>query len=451
MPTRATPKTRFARSGDVHIAYQVVGEGPLDLVVVPGWVSNVDEAWEEPSFAAFLHRLAAFSRLILLDRRGTGLSDRVASLPTLEQRMDDVRAVMDAAGSTRAALLGISEGGAMCTLFAATYPERTAALVLCNSFAYNVCDAEHPWAPSRDAWARYLELLELHWGEGVTAQLLAPSRAGDADFVRRWGRFERLSVSPGGARMLLRMAMETDMRAILGSVRVPTLVLHRRGDRVARVECGRYLAAKIPGARLVELQGEDHFVWVGDVDALVGEIEEFLTGARTVPESDRVLATVLFVDVVGSTGKLTELGDRAFAELLERYHALARAEVARFGGRVIDTAGDGVFATFDGPARAVRCALALRDAVPALGLTVRAGLHTGECQVAGPGGERVTGIAVHLGARIGAEAGAGEVLVSGTVRDLVAGSGLAFEDRGTRELAGIPGSWRLYAAFARAG
>lgn len=450
MPSHLPPKTRFARSADVHIAYQVVGEGPLDLVVVPGWVSNVDEAWEEPSFAAFLQRLTAFSRLILLDRRGTGLSDRVASLPTLEERMDDVRAVMDAAGSERAALVGISEGGAMCALFAASHPERTAALVLCNSFAYNVRDADHPWAPTAELWARYLDLLEQNWGDGVTAQLFAPSRAGDADFVRRWGRFERRSVSPGGARMLLRMAMDTDVRTVLPTVRVPTLVLHRSGDRVARVECGRYIAAKIPGARLVELPGADHFVWVGDVDALVGEIEEFLTGARSAPEPDRVLATVLFVDVVGSTEKLAELGDRAFADLLARYHAAARAEVARFGGRVVDTAGDGVFATFDGPARAVRCALALRAAIGALGLHVRAGLHTGECQKGGPNGERVSGIAVHLGARIGAEARADEVLVSSTVRDLVAGSGLEFEERGERELSGIPGRWRLYAAVSRA-
>ncbi len=437
------PETRYAKSGDVHIAYQVVGEGPLDLVVVPGWVSHVEHAWEEPDFASFLRRLASFSRLLLFDRRGTGLSDRVAQLPTLEERMDDVRAVMDAAGSSRAALLGISEGGPMCVLFAATHPERTAALVLCNTFARNVTGEGYPFGHTPQMWEVFLRRVGEAWGEGITPTLFAPSRARDPEFRRRWGRFERLSVSPGGALMLMRMTQETDVRDVLPSVCVPALVLHREGDRATPVEGGRYLAEHIPGARLVELPGEDHFPWVGDVEAVVGEVQEFLTGERSTGDHDRVLATVLFVDVAGSTEALARLGDARFSEILARYQALASAEIRRFGGRLVDTAGDGVFATFDGPARAIRCACAVRDGVASLGIAVRAGIHTGECQILG---ERVTGIAVHLGARVAAEAAANEVLVSSTVRDLVAGSGLCFEERGVRALKGVPDEWRLYAA-----
>jgi pimeloyl-ACP methyl ester carboxylesterase len=436
------PETRYAKSGEIHIAYQVVGEGPFDLLLVPGWVSHVEYAWEEPGYADFLRRLASFSRLLLLDRRGTGLSDPVAKLPTLEERMDDVRAVMDAAGSSRAALLGVSEGGPMCALFAATYPERTTALVLCNTFARNVIGEGYPFGHTRQDWESFLERVEETWGKGFLAALFAPSFANDPDFRKRWGRFERLGVSPGGARMLMRMAMENDVRGVLPSVRVPTLIVHREGDAVAPVEGARYLAEQVPGARLVELPGGDHFPWVGDVEDLVGEVQEFLTGERTSTDQERVLATVVFIDVAGSTEALARLGDARFSEVLARYHALASAEVRRLGGRVIDTAGDGVFASFDGPARAIRCACAVRDGVESLQIAVRAGLHTGECQRMG---ERMTGIAVHLGARVAAEADPGEVLVSSTVRDLVAGSGLQFAERGTRVLKGVPGEWRLFA------
>jgi pimeloyl-ACP methyl ester carboxylesterase len=439
-----TPETRYARSGDLHVAYQVTGRGGPDLVFVPGWVSHVEHAWEEPSYAPFLERLAGFSRLILLDRRGTGLSDPVEALPTLEERMDDVRAVMDAAGSERAFLFGISESGPMTLLFAATHPERTAGLVLCNTFASGMRSAEDPsgpWTPERAATIE--AAIDAGWGTGVSARVFAPSRAGDPAFVRSWGRFERRAVGKGAMRKIVAMAVDTDVRNVLGSIRVPTLVLHRSGDRPVPIEAGRHLAAAIPGARFVEVPGIDHFPWVGDAEAILGEVEHFVTGARRFAEPDRVLATVLFVDIVESTRRLAEQGDPAWRELLARFHALARRQLERYRGREIDTTGDGLFATFDGPARAIRCACAIRDAVAALGIEVRAGLHTGECEVQGP---KVSGIAVHTGARICASADPGEVRVSRTVRDLVAGSALRFADRGVHALRGVAGEWRLFAA-----
>jgi pimeloyl-ACP methyl ester carboxylesterase len=422
----------------------VTGAGEVDLVFVPGWVSHVEHAWEEPSYAPFLERLAGFSRLILLDRRGTGLSDPVERLPTLEERMDDLRAVMDAAGSERAFLFGISESGPLAVLFAATHPERTAGLVLCNTFACGLRSDDHPagpWTPKRRAALE--AAIDAGWGTGVTARFFAPSRADDEAFVRSWGRFERRAVSKGGMRKIMAMAMDTDVRQVLGSIRVPTLVVHRSGDRVTPVEGARYLAERIPGARLVEVPGEDHFPWVGDVDAILGEVEHFATGSRRVVELDRILATVLFVDIVDSTRQLSERGDRAWRELLGRFHALARRQLERYRGREIDTAGDGFFATFDGPARAIRCACAIRDAVAALGVEIRAGLHTGECEVLGP---KVSGIAVHVGARICASAEPNEVRVSSTVKELVAGSALRFADRGSHALRGVAGEWRLFAA-----
>jgi pimeloyl-ACP methyl ester carboxylesterase len=436
------PETRYARSGDASIAYQVTGAGELDLVFVPGWVSHVEHAWEEPSYAPFLRRLAGFSRLILMDRRGTGLSDPVEALPTLEDRMDEVRAVLDAAGSQRAVLFGVSEGGPLCILFAAAHPERTAALVLCNTFARLLRCDDHPWGIGPEDWQRLRRAIHERWGSGMTVSLFAPSRAGEEAFRRAWGRFERLSVSPGGMRKIVEMAMDTDVRDVLPSIRVPTLVLHRVGDRPARVEGARYLAERIPGAKLVELPGEDHFPWVGDADAILDEVEHFVTGVRRGPDPDRVLATVLFLDIVDSTRRLAELGDRRWRELLDRFYAVLRERIARFRGREIDTTGDGVFAAFDGPARAIRCAVATRDAVGGLGLAVRAGLHTGECELLG---SDMTGIAVHTGARVCAAAAPGEVLVTGTVVDLVAGSGLGFEDRGLHTLKGVPGEWRLFA------
>jgi pimeloyl-ACP methyl ester carboxylesterase len=437
------PETRYAKHGDINIAFQVTGSGPTDLVYVPGWVSHVEYAWEEPSFAPFLERLRSFSRLILLDRRGTGLSDPVERLPTLEERMDDVRAVMDAAGSKRAYLFGISEGGPMCILFGATYPERTAGLILCNTFARNVWAPDYPWGIRAKGWEELLKMIESGWGTGVTPFLFAPSRAADEAFVASWARFERRAVSPGGMRKILAMIEDTDARHVLPSVRVPTLVVHRTGDRATRIEGGRYLAEHIPGARLVELPGADHFPWVGDTESILREVERFVAGSEHVVEPDRVLATVLFTDIVDSTRQLAERGDRSWRELLVRFYALLRRELERFRGREIDTAGDGLLAAFDGPARAVRCACRIRDEVPALGISVRCGVHTGECEVLG---EKVGGIAVHLGARVCSAAAPNEVLVSSTVKDLVAGSQLRFTDRGERELKGVPGEWRLYAA-----
>jgi class 3 adenylate cyclase len=447
-PPSMTPETRYARSGDVNIAYQVTGEGPLDLVYVPGWVSNVELMWEEPAMAHFLGRLASFSRLILFDKRGTGLSDHVSNdeLPPLEQRMDDVRAVLEAVGSERAALFGHSEGGNMCVLFAATYPERTAALVTLGCFAKRRDpDDDYPWAPTAENREETVEDVERNWGHlrQQDVEYYAPSRVGDEQFARNLERYLRRSASPGAAAALVRMNSYIDIREVLPAIQVPTLVLHRTGDHDVNVAEGRYLAARIPGAKFVELAGDDHWIAAGDVDAIADEIEEFLTGTRPVPEPDRVLATVLFTDIVGSTARAAALGDRRWRDLLGAHDTAVRRELERFRGREVDTAGDGFLATFDGPARAVRCAISAGEAIRKLGVEIRAGIHTGECELDGP---KVRGIAVHTGARIASLAGPGEVLVSQTVKDLVSGSGLAFEDRGTRELKGVPGEWRVYAA-----
>lgn len=438
------PETRYARSGDVNLAYQVVGEGPFDLIWVPGWISNVEESWEVPEYAHFLRRLASFARLIVFDKRGTGLSDRVSNdrLPTLEQRMDDVRAVLEAAGSEHAAVFGASEGGNMSVLFAATYPEWVRALVLAGVYAKRLWSPDYPWAPTPEQREREHELLEREWAGKMDVSVLAPSAVDDPALMRRIATFFRRSASPGAAVALNRMNTAIDTRAVLPTITVPTLVLQRRGDRDVNVEEGRWIARRIPGARYVELPGDDHLVWIGDTDALLDEVEAFLTGVRRGPEPDRVLATVLFTDIVGSTKLAAELGDRRWRDLLEAHHAAVRRELERFRGREVDTAGDGFLATFDGPARAVRCACAIRDVVTPLGLELRAGVHTGECELVGG---KVGGIAVHIGARVAAAAATGEVLVSSTVRDLVAGSGLEFEDRGVRELKGVPGEWRLYA------
>jgi len=441
-----SPETRYAKSGDVNIAFQVVGDGPLDLVYVPGWVSHLEYFWQEPSYAAFLRRLASFSRLILFDKRGTGMSDRVpeSELPTLEQRMDDVRAVLDAVGSKQAALLGLSEGGPMCLLFAATYPERTRALIMLGSYARRTWAPDYPWAPSQADSEAFIEEVGDDWGGPVGLAARAPSLVENESFSRWWSTYLRMSASPGAAKTLTRMNAEIDVRGVLPLVRVPTLIVHRTGDRALSVEGSRYMAERIEGARYVELAGEDHLPFVGEQDEILDEVEEFLTGVRRGPEPDRVLATVLFTDIVGSTEMAVGLGDRRWRELLEAHHIAVRGELERFRGREIDTAGDGFLATFDGPARAIRCALAVRDAVESVGLAVRAGLHTGECEMHG---DRVTGIAVHMGSRVAALAGPGEVLVSSTVKDLVAGSGIEFEDRGVHELKGVPGDWRLFAVL----
>jgi class 3 adenylate cyclase len=445
---RVPPETRYSRSGDVSIAYQVVGEGPFDVVFVPGFVSNVEYGWEEPSLAHFYERIASFSRLILFDKRGTGLSDRVKDVPTLETRMDDVRAVMDAAGSERAAIMGVSEGGPMSALFAATYPERTFAAVLYGSPSRYVWAPDYPWGATLEEYRRDLEETERRWGTPEYAdellQWLAPSVADDEEFKRWFRTWLRLSASPGAACDLERMNMEIDVRHVLPAIRVPALVVNRAEDRADRA---RHLAEHIPGARYVELPGRDHAPWVGDADALVDAVQDFVKGVWEdrgweEVEPDRVLATVLFTDIVGSSEKAASLGDRAWRESLERHHELVRRQLVRFRGREVDTAGDGFFASFDGPARAIRCACAIVEAMPETGLDVRAGLHTGECELVDG---KVAGIAVHTGARVASQAEAGEVLVSSTVKDLVAGSGIGFQERGTHELKGIPGEWRLYA------
>ena len=437
-----TPETRYAKSGEVNIAYQVVGEGEVDLLFVPGWVSHIEYAWEEPTFAPFLERMASFSRLILLDRRGTGLSDPVDQVPTLEERMDDLVAVMDAAGSERSFLFGISESGPMCILFAATYPERTAGLLLCNTFASNVRSEDHPWATTPERLDQIQQVVDESWGTGVTARIFAPSRADDEAFVQSWARFERRAVSKGAMRKILGMIKDTDVRAVLPSISVPTLVVHRTGDQATRVEGGRYLAEHIPGASIVEVPGRDHFPWVGDTEAILGEVEQFVTGTRRGAEPNRILATVLFIDIIDSTRHLAEWGDRRWRELLGQFYGILRKNLEQFRGREIDTTGDGLFATFDGPARAIRCACSASRAIGSLGIAIRAGLHTGECEVLE---NKVSGIVVHVGARICATAGPNEVLVSNTVKDLVAGSGLRFEDRGFQQLKDVPDELRLYA------
>jgi class 3 adenylate cyclase len=438
------PETRYARSGDVNIAYQVVGDGPLDLVLVFGWISNIELAWEEPHLRRFLDRLASFSRLILFDKRGTGLSDRVSlnDLPTLEQRMDDVRTVMDATGSERAALFGMSEGGPMCILFAATYPDRTVALVTCGTYAKRRWSADYPWAPTPEERQVFYDAIEYRWGEELGLDTLAPSRVDDP-VLRSWlEAYVRRSASPSAALALARMNTEVDVRDVLPSVHVPALIMHREGDRDSAVDEGRYIAGRIPGARFVELHGMDHLPWIGDQDEVLSEIEEFLTGVRPIPQPDRVLATVLFTDIVRSTEMAASLGDERWRDLLARHHKAVRAELARFRGREIDNAGDGFLASFDGPARAVRCASAIISSLRDLGLEVRAGVHTGECEVLDG---KLTGLAVHIGARVAALATPGTVLVSSTVRDLVAGSGIEFDDRGLHSLKGIDAEWRLFA------
>jgi pimeloyl-ACP methyl ester carboxylesterase len=436
------PETRYARSGEVNIAYQVVGEGPRDLVLVPGWLSNIEVFWEEPSLARFLGRLASFSRLILFDKRGTGLSDRLGDLPSLEVRMDDVRAVMDAVGSERAALYGFSEGGTMCAMFAATHPSRTTALIMNGSYARRIQAPDYPWGMRSDQIAAYLQRVEREWGGpfGITER--CPSMADDPRFRQWWARFLRMSASPRAAAALAAMNMENDIRHLLPTIRVPTLLLHSVHDRTVDFASGRYLAQHIPGAKLVELSGPDHVPYLSDAEVIAGEIEEFLTGARQQAEPDRVLATVLFTDIVAGTERAAALGDRRWRDLLNSYYTLVRGELVRHRGREIDTAGDGFLTAFDGPARAVRCASAIVAGVRSLGIEVRAGLHTGECEVIG---DKVGGIAVHIGARVAALAGPNEVLVSSTVKDLVAGSGLGFRDRGVQPLKGVPGEWRLFA------
>jgi class 3 adenylate cyclase len=437
------PQTRYARAGGVHIAYQVVGDGPVDLVYVPPTLQQVEHLWDEPRVATFFERLARFSRLILFDRRGTGLSDPLAGAQTLEDQIEDLLAVIDAAGARRPALFAQAEGATMAALFAASHPERVRALVLYAGMARMTAAPGYEW-PGSDAerGARLDEIAE-HWGDGTRVDLLAPSVAPDPALRRWFAKLERLSASPGALAPLFAIAGETDVRDVLPSIRCPTLLLHRSGDRMIDVRHSRYLAEQIPGARYVELPGEDNLIVVGDSERVLEEVQRFLTGAHTPPEPERVLATVLFTDIVSSTETAARLGDRAWRDLLVRHDALSRMQLERYRGRAVKSLGDGFLATFDGPARAIRCALALREAVAELGVELRAGLHTGECEAIG---EDLGGLAVHIGARVGALAAPCEVLVSGTVKDLVVGSGIGFADRGEHALKGVPGTWRLWAA-----
>jgi pimeloyl-ACP methyl ester carboxylesterase/class 3 adenylate cyclase len=442
----SSPPTQYARSGDASIAYQVAGDGPIDLVLVLGFATHLELQWDWPPFARFFERIMSFSRLIVFDKRGTGLSDPVTEAPTLEQRVDDVRAVMDAAGSERAVLFGISEGGPMSVLFAATHPERVSALVLHGAMGRTTAADDYPWATPAEALRESAaEFIAPYWGrqaEGMV-ELFAPSHLDDPEAVEFTARMERSAASPAMVQQIFEMFLDIDVRAVLPTIRVPTLVLHRRGDRVVNRRAGEQLAAAIPGARYVELPGIDHLPWAGASEPLLGEIEEFLTGARSTPEPDRVLATVMFTDIVGSTERAAELGDARWRDLLAAHQAALRRELTRFRGHEVKTLGDGCMATFDGPARAIQCGCAITEAARSLGLEVRVGLHAGEVELMD---EDVGGIAVHIAARVGALAAAGEVLVSSTVKDLVAGSGIGFEDRGAAQLKGISDEWRLFAA-----
>jgi class 3 adenylate cyclase len=435
-------EVRFASSGDVQVAYRVVGDGPIDLVYAQGACTHLDVYWELPAFRRYCERLAEFSRLILFDKRGMGMSDRVPGATTLEERMDDVRAVMDAAGSGRAAVMGESEGGPLAMLFAAAHPERTTALILQGAEARERVDEDWPWGEAtEDEFEASMAELPARWGRGLAVDWIAPSVAGQEWARSWWGRVQVNSATPGAAAAFMRMAFDIDVRHVAPAINVPTLVVHARGDRVCHVENGRFLARAVTGARYVELPGDDHVPWF-EPERAVAEIREFLTGQREGSTTDRVLTTILFTDIAASTEHLSALGDGRWRDLLAQHHTAVRQELERFGGVELDTAGDGFFARFDGPARAIRCASAIVDAVKPLGLDVRAGLHTGEVEVSDG---KVAGLAVNIGARVAGQAAPGEVLVSGTVTDLVAGSGIRFEDRGVAALKGVPGEWRLSA------
>jgi pimeloyl-ACP methyl ester carboxylesterase len=441
------PQTEYAKSGEIGIAYQVVGEGDIDLVFAFPFVSHLDLIWESPLIAGFVERLSSFARVILFDRRGVGLSDPLPGLATLEERMDDVRAVMDAAGSERAALLGASEGGTMCMLYAATYPDRVSALVLCGAMARSTWAEDYPWAPRKeDAEESLDQLLAPAWGQGASIDIFAPSMAEDPQAREFQARYERQAASPMRVRQYFEMFFDLDVRDVLPLIQAPTLVMHQRHDHAVNVRAGRYIAEQIPGSRFVELEGADHAPWVGpDRELALDEIEEFLTGVRPGPKADRVLATVLFTDIVDSTKLATEIGDSRWRELLERHQDLVRRHLERFRGREIKTTGDGFLATFDGPTSAVECAEAIVAGAPSLGIEVRAGMHTGEVELIG---DDVGGIAVHVAARISALAEGSTVLVSRTVRDLVIGSGIEFDPCGRRALKGVPDEWEVYTVTA---
>ena len=439
------PETHYARAGEGYIGYQVIGDGALDLVFMPSWSSNVDVMWEDATLARFLHRLGSFARLICFDKRGTGVSDPVAlaELPTLEQWADDVLTVMEAAGSQRAAFVGHAEGAPMAMLFAASHPERTTALVLTEAFARLQRDVDYPHGVPANRVTKLLRLYEERWGTGANIDQVAPSRAADPRFRRWYGRYERCAMGRGASTAVYgTTVLGIDVRPLLPTIHVPTLVLHSRGNRHIRCGHGQYLAAHIAGAKYVELAGEDHLFYSGDIDRRLDEIEEFLTGTRPAPESDRVFATILFTDIARSTERAAELGDRRWRELLDEHDARIRQELERHRGRLVNSTGDGMLATFDGPARAIRCGTAIIRSIREIGIDVRAGLHAGEVEQRG---DDIGGIAVHLAARVMETAAPGEVVVSSTVKDLVAGSGLGFIERGVHVLKGVPGEWRLFA------
>jgi len=438
------PETRYTKCGRINIAYQVVGDGPVDIVLVPGWVSNIDVFWEEPRVSRFLNRLASFSRLILFDKRGTGLSDRVTDTPTLEERMEDVHAVMQAAGSTSAVLIGYSEGGPMCVLFAATYPEMARGIVMIGSYPRRTRTEGFPIGPSAEDRDLFLDQIEENWGKPFALEQRAPSVLGDRQFEQWWARFLRMSTSPAAAVALTKANAEIDVRDILPAVRVPTLLLHATNDLTCPVEFSRYMAEKIPGAQLVEIDAGDHLPWLEGHEQILAEIEEFVTGSKGADISERTLCTILFTDIVGSTQMQAQLGDRRWRDLLDAHNAEIRRDLAVFKGREMNMTGDGFVAIFDGPARGVQCALAIREALPRLGVTPRLGLHCGECEIRG---DELSGLAIHIASRISDLAPDGEVLVSRTVKDLVSGSGLRFADFGRHRLAGVPDAWELYRAL----
>ena len=435
------PQIQYARSGDVNIAYQVFGAGPIDLVVVPGWISCIETFWEEPGFTRFLQRLGSFARVLLFDKRGTGLSDRVTDTPTLEERMDDVRAVMDAVGSKRAALLGYSEGGPMCALFAVTYPERTEALIMVGSFARNKWAEDYPHGRTAEQQRKWLEEIRTQWGGPVGIEARIPSMANDERVRNWWAKLLRTGGSPSTVLALSTMNYEIDVRHLLGSIRVPTLLIHPSRDRAVPVELSRYMAERIRGVRLIELDTDDHLPFFVNPNEIPDIVREFLIGGRAEVDEDRVVKTVMFSDIVDSTQLAAKIGDTRWRDLCEAHHANVRRELAIYRGQEVDTAGDGFYAAFDGPARAIRCACEVRNSMKPLGLSVRVGLHTGECVITGG---KVAGVAVHIGARVAALAPPDTVLVSQTVKDLVAGSGLEFEDFGLHALKGITESWHLY-------
>jgi pimeloyl-ACP methyl ester carboxylesterase len=439
----AAPETRYASSGADNIAYQTLGQGPRDIVFMSAWFSHVDGRWEEPRFAAMLQRLATMGRLIVFDKRGSGASDPLGKPePTWEDWADDIRCVMDAAGSERASIIGVGDSGPLAMLFAATQPSRVSSLVLVNTGARLMRGDDYPWGMTGAEVEGFLTRTREGWGTGRGVETFGPSVAGDDRYRQWWARYQRMSASPGRSSAMARLAFDIDVRRVLSTIHVPTLVVHRTDFAFFPVEFGRYLAAQIPNAKYVEFPGADGFLYLGDTDAILGEIEEFVTGTRRAQDADRVLATVLLTDMVGSTDRAVRLGDRKWREVLDTHDGIVRAQLEAFRGRLHRATGDGVLATFDGPARSIRCAQAIRDRLRDSGIDIRSGLHAGEIELRG---DEIGGIAVHIAARIGAEAGTGEILCSSTVRDLVTGSDLAFIDRGRRQLKGVPQEWQLYA------